>query len=116
MIDVFLDKGDLDSAKNLLSNFSSKEGLNYELPYLQGRYAALVGNNEDAKAYLRDALTIIEETRSGFSIPSLRSNYLGNKNYVYETLIDVLLRPQVSVMEDVLEAYNWNELARSRNF
>lgn len=116
LIDVFLDKGDLDSAKNLLSNFSSKEGLNYELPYLQGRYAALVGNNEDAKAYLRDALTIIEETRSGFSIPSLRSNYLGNKNYVYETLIDVLLRPQVSVMEDVLEAYNWNELARSRNF
>jgi CHAT domain-containing protein len=117
LIDVLLDKADLDSAKNMLAAFGEvSEVRTYELPYLQGKYANLVGKPEDAKKYLRQALTIVEETRSGFTIPSLRSNYLGNKNYVYEEMIEVLLKPANDTDTSISEAYDWNERARSRNF
>lgn len=116
-VEIFLETGVVDSAKKILNTFSfSNQTQSYVLPYLKGRYAQMIGNSEEAKVQLRNALITIEDTRSSFSISSLRANYLGNKNYVYEEMINVLLKPQTITYQDVLEAYDWNERARSRSF
>src|SRR5262249_19040783 len=49
------------------------------------------GNGELARSYLRQAIGIIEESRSALQLSSLRAEFLGDKRDVYDALIDLSL-------------------------
>jgi CHAT domain-containing protein len=107
----------IDSAKNLVKIVDDAHPYpTTEYLFVKGKFFQKTGQPEEAKESLKDALANIEDTRSGFSVPAMRANYLGDKIFVYEELIELLMGENKVNDDAVTEAFTWNERARSRSF
>jgi len=79
--------------------------------YGLGRIAELVGDNEKAAAYFRQAIARIESIRSRLQLSPLKAEFLGDKRDVYDSLINLLLNNP-----DAAELFNLMEKSRARTF
>ncbi len=76
-----------------------------------GRTAKLVGQTEVAAAYFRQAIARIESIRSRLQLAPLKTDFLGDKRDVYDSLIELSLNNP-----DVAELFNLMERSRARAF
>ncbi len=88
----------------------------YNLPFYQiwakfilSRYYLGFGNSPKAISLLKDAITIMEEQRSGMVIDTLKETYMFNRQVLYESLIELLAKEG-----DYKGAFEIAERAKSR--
>lgn len=107
----------IDSAKKLVKIVDDAHVYpSMEYLFAKGKFYQKTGQVNEAKKSLQEALATIEDTRSGFSVPAMRANYLGDKIFVYEELIELLIKENKVNESSINEAFIWNERARSRSF
>jgi CHAT domain-containing protein/Flp pilus assembly protein TadD len=76
-----------------------------------GQIEAAEGNREAAERTFRDAISLIEQTRSQLQLSALRSDFFADKREVYDALISILMKKN-----DLKEGFLFLERSRSRNF
>jgi len=76
-----------------------------------GRLAQRLGNEELARDQLRQAIAVIETTRSKLQLAALRAEFLGDKRDVYDALIELSLSKA-----DATELFGLMERSRARVF
>jgi CHAT domain-containing protein/tetratricopeptide (TPR) repeat protein len=76
-----------------------------------GRGQELLGQAARAESQYRDAITIIESTRTNLQLSALRAEFLADKRDVYDALIALLLREN-----NVKDAFFFLERSRARTF
>lgn len=79
--------------------------------YGVGRIKDLQGDEQAAEANYRQAIVIIEASRSQLQLSALRTDFFADKRDAYDALIASLLRKN-----DVPEAFSFLERSRARNF
>jgi CHAT domain-containing protein/Flp pilus assembly protein TadD len=79
--------------------------------YGLGRIAQLASNPRDAEDAYRQAIAIIEKTRTQLQLSALRAEFLADKRDAYDALIGILFEKQ-----DAAEAFSFLERSRARNF
>ncbi len=83
----------------------------WKASYGVGRIEGLSGNSAAAEADYREAVGIIEKTRSQLQLSALRSEFFADKREAYDALIALLLEKG-----DTAEAFSFLERSRARNF
>jgi CHAT domain-containing protein len=79
--------------------------------YGLGRIAELAGNTREAQDAYRQAIAIIEKTRTQLQLSGLRAEFLADKRDAYDALIGILFQNN-----DGAEALSFLERSRARNF
>lgn len=79
--------------------------------YGMGRAAERSSDQTQAESLYRQAISIIETTRTQLQLSTLRAEFLADKRDVYDALIAILLRKN-----DVPEAFLFIERSRARTF
>ncbi len=79
--------------------------------YAMGQIEELVDDAKGAEANYREAISIIETTRSELQLSALRAEFLADKRDAYDALIRLLLNKN-----DAKEAFVFVERSRARNF
>ena len=79
--------------------------------YGLGKIEETYGNAEPAEANYRQAVAVIEKTRSQLQLSALRAEFFADKREAYDALIGLLLHKS-----DVVEAFQFLERSRSRTF
>lgn len=79
--------------------------------YGLGRIAGLSGDIESAERDYRQAISLIEQTRSQLQLSALRAEFFADKREAYDALISILFRKN-----NVSEAFLFLEKSRARNF
>jgi tetratricopeptide (TPR) repeat protein len=79
--------------------------------YGRGRTEELAGELENSEADYREAIGIIETTRTQLQISALRAEFLADKRDAYDAVIALLLRKN-----DVKAAFSFLERSRARTF
>jgi CHAT domain-containing protein/tetratricopeptide (TPR) repeat protein len=79
--------------------------------YALGRRAELLGQTELAAGYFRQAIDRIESIRSRLQLSRLKTEFLGDKRDVYDSLIELSLNNP-----DAAELFNLMERSRARTF
>lgn len=81
----------------------------YRLAYRRGRLAAAQGASEQAERHFRTAIAAIEQTRGQLTQEALRVAFMGDKQALYESLMQLLVD-----QNRLLEALAVAEQAKSR--
>ncbi|HYL93699.1 MAG TPA: CHAT domain-containing tetratricopeptide repeat protein, partial [Alphaproteobacteria bacterium] len=79
--------------------------------YALGQIAEKAGAGDEARSQYLKAVTIIESIRAGIRVMSLRSDFLADKQDVYDSLITLHLEQSGSKTRDV---FQWMERSRAR--
>lgn len=79
--------------------------------YGLGRTAEQDGNESIAEESYRDAISVIEKTRSQLQLSVLRAEFFADKREAYDALIGMLLRKN-----SIADAFLFLERSRARNF
>jgi CHAT domain-containing protein/Tfp pilus assembly protein PilF len=79
--------------------------------YGLGRIESLSGNPDAAERDYRQAISVIEQTRSQLQFSALRTDFFADKREAYDALVSILLKKS-----DVSEAFLFLERSRARNF
>jgi CHAT domain-containing protein len=79
--------------------------------YGLARIEALRGDMENAERDYREAISLIEQTRSQLQLSALRSEFFADKREAYDGLISILLKKN-----EASEAFLFLEKSRARNF
>ncbi len=105
---------------NARSEFSASKSLAAELGtaeeqwkslYGDGRIEEQMGNLSRAESDYREAIALIEKTRSQLQLAALRSEFFADKREAYDALIGLLMH-----RNDAEEAFSFLERSRARNF
>lgn len=112
-----LRKGDIDAAKDEFQQaltqarkLDTKEE-QWKALYGRARTEELSGEPEKAEVDYREAIAIIETTRTQLQISALRAEFLADKRDAYDAMIALLLKKN-----DVKEAFSVLERSRARTF
>jgi tetratricopeptide (TPR) repeat protein len=103
-------RAQFDQAQSLANELATVED-QWKCLYGLGRVEALSGNTGDAERDYRQAISLIERTRSQLQLSALRSEFFADKREAYDALISILFRKN-----DVNEAFLFMEKSRARTF
>jgi tetratricopeptide (TPR) repeat protein len=103
-------KEEFDSSKSLAAELGTTEE-QWKSLYGVGRIEEQIGNLSAAETNYREAVALIEKTRSQLQLAALRSDFFADKREAYDALIGLLMR-----RNDAKEAFSFLERSRARNF
>jgi CHAT domain-containing protein/Tfp pilus assembly protein PilF/predicted negative regulator of RcsB-dependent stress response len=98
------------SAKALQEQLRDPE-LGWRIQYGQGQVLAAEGKAEDAIAAYKEAIRIIEDTRSGIAEERYRAGYIEDRYQVYVALVELLLK-----LHKPDDAFLYSEKLRARAY
>jgi tetratricopeptide (TPR) repeat protein len=103
-------RAEFDSSKSLAAELGTTEE-QWKSLYGNGRIDEQMGNLSAAETHYRQAIALIETTRSQLQLAALRSEFFADKREAYDALIGLLMR-----RNDAKEAFSFLERSRARNF
>lgn len=101
---------EFEKSRSLAGELSTTED-RWKSLYGLGRIEEQSGNPSDAEQDYRQAVSLIEGTRTQLQLSALRSEFFADKREAYDALISLLFRKK-----DLKEAFLFMEKSRSRNF
>jgi CHAT domain-containing protein/Flp pilus assembly protein TadD len=103
-------RSEFDSSKALAAELGTTEE-QWKSLYGDGRIEEQMGNLSAAETDYRQAIALIEKTRSQLQLAALRSEFFADKREAYDALIGLLMR-----RNDAAEVFSFLERSRARNF
>jgi tetratricopeptide (TPR) repeat protein len=108
--DLGLARSEFERAQALANELATSEE-QWKALYGLARIETASGNNDEAETDYRNAVALIEKSRSQLQLSALRAEFFADKRDVYDRLISILLKKN-----DMGGAFLFLEKSRARNF